>query len=113
MLAELREIWAIGLAAIDARDPIRAIGKIKGVHAVDADQQDMLNMVIADGFHWAGLNGCKSERQGGKRNAVTAVFVTPAFSPAPDFLPRFDFMVDALRHPSWPLVNGGGIQAGT
>jgi len=41
------QIWAMGRTPVDAADPRRAVDEIERVHAVDADQQHMLDLIAA------------------------------------------------------------------
>jgi hypothetical protein len=55
--------------SIDAGNASGAVGKIEGVHAVDADQQDTFDAAIAVSFGRGRVSGRKSQHQGAGRNA--------------------------------------------
>jgi hypothetical protein len=66
MLSKLGKIWTIGSAAVNAGNSSGTVGKIQRMHAVDADQQDISDTMIAAviiRFSGGGARGCKTQHQ--------------------------------------------------
>ncbi len=52
------EVWAVRHAAIGAGDAVRAIDEVDGVHAVDADQQNVLDGAVSQTRGVVSLAAC-------------------------------------------------------